>query len=108
MQNPYTFESEKQTREARCYGRLNLLRNGIPEPEEVNQQYKKVIYLAHPDRGGSHEECTLLNQAKQVLLDTISRKNYKSALVEFKLNDGLATDPFFDARNEELKAQRQE
>ena len=108
MQNPYTFESEKQTREARCYGRLNLLKNRIPEPEEVNQQFKKVIYLAHPDRGGSNEEAQMLNQAKKVLLDTISRNNYKDALKKYRLDDGLAIDPDFDARNEELKAQRQE
>ena len=70
----------------------------------MNEQYKKVIFLAHPDKGGSTKECADINFAKKVLLDPISRNNYKDALEKYHLDDGLQVDPKFDERQEEKRA----
>ena len=64
------------TEEVKCFSKFNLLRNEDITPDKVKGVYNKIIFLAHPDRGGTIEETQSINMAKKILLDPRSRKGY--------------------------------
>ena len=58
------FENVMTRREAA----LILGTSEIASDKEVNDCYKKIMMMNHPDRGGSMLIATKINQAKDVLL----------------------------------------
>jgi DnaJ-class molecular chaperone len=49
---------------------------------EVEKHYRQVAKKAHPDTGGSNEEMTQVNLAKQIALDWITKERAKVAARE--------------------------
>ena len=93
-----------EARQLRCYSTLNLLRECTDK--QVKDAYRKIISVAHPDHGGSHEEAQRVNQAKELLLNPTERADYDLTLVLYRLPDGLALDPDFDERIQRRKTKR--
>ena len=44
--------------------------------QKVKSVYNKIMFLNHPDRGGSAEETAAINRAKKILLDPVMRADY--------------------------------
>jgi len=53
----------------------------LPEAniETLKKAYWKRALECHPDRGGSHEQMTLINEAWAILSDPVTRRHYDSA-----------------------------
>lgn len=58
-----------------CYYAILGLDRNLPQ-EQVNKKGKKAMAMAHPDRGGSHEDFTAKNEAYSVLSNPQKRKVY--------------------------------
>lgn len=76
-----------------CYYDVLGLDKTMPQ-EEVNKKGKKAMAMAHPDRGGSHEDFTAKNAAYSVLSNPEKRRVYDEggfAALEELENGGGAT-----------------
>jgi len=49
------------------------------DPATIKVAYRRRAMVCHPDRGGSHTEMLLLNEAWAILSDRSARKNYDAA-----------------------------
>ena len=47
--------------------------------ETIKRAYRKRAFECHPDKGGSHEQMILINEAWMILSNPISRRNYDAA-----------------------------
>jgi curved DNA-binding protein CbpA len=56
--------------------------------ETIKQAYRKRAIECHPDRGGSHEQMILVNEAWLILSDSTTRSHYDSAIKN--IDDELA------------------
>jgi len=55
---------------------------GVPSNagmREIKNAYRMRAVLCHPDRGGSHEQMLLINEAWEVLSDSYTRMHYDNA-----------------------------
>ncbi|ADK30679.1 hypothetical protein BP951000_0680 [Brachyspira pilosicoli 95/1000] len=55
--------------------------------KEINKQYKKMMKKYHPDtaenKDEAHEKSTMLNKAKEILLDEYKKQNYDREYMEY-------------------------
>lgn len=96
-------------------------RLGVPQDatqEEIRRAYRRLSLSAHPDRGGSTEGMTLLNQAYETLSDPIRRRQFDarhamreeihldpSEVVQLKAGPIIAYSSTFKAQHKELVRQ---
>ena len=68
--------------------------------EEIKKAYKKAALLNHPDKGGSHENFTIITKAYEILLN---KEDYKEIPVQsFFTNSCMNREQELDIEAEEL------
>jgi len=72
--------------------------------ETIKQAYRKRALECHPDRGGSHSQMVLVNEAWLILSNPTTRKHYDSARINGDNNLAHSTVQQ-DAQNIRQKAQ---
>ena len=90
--------TKDQASSVKCFEKFNFLRDEEISKEKIKKTYNKIIFLAHPDKGGSIEETKSINLAKKILSDSENLNNYKKALIKYNLPDGLTKNPEFSPR----------
>ena len=95
--------TKEQANKAQVFKKFNLLRDEEISQAKIKKTYNKLIFLAHPDRGGSTDETAEINLAKKILLDSDSLENYKKVLNRYNLPDGLEKDANFSPKLTQLR-----
>ena len=52
--------------------------------------YRRMAILKHPDKGGNHSECQLINETYEALKDDAARQEYNAVLANEGSSDGLS------------------
>lgn len=71
------------------------------DAKEIKKAFKKAALQAHPDKGGTDELMTMVNEAFKVLNDPAQRAEYDRDIKKYGIKDGqgLGTAKTFQRQN---------